>query len=253
MVLKDGTELILEVDDNVPVFDSADPRLRPLRAAPAQVVPAQDNTPQQASEESGSLGGNSQVAESSGAITPTQDKDKNKLSTIAPPSSHHLLHLEYHPGCPWCKVSKQRRRSARRVRGEKPKAKEWGEKISFDHFIVGDSPAAYGSKVALLVRDEGGSELQFYPAKSKCAAGVEDALRDFGGDKLDKIQLAYTDNAPEYKKTLHTLKIPHNTSIPNRPTSNSQQGRRWHQGFIGGVWYGTCVLAACWDVLVPKL
>ena len=56
------------------------------------------------------------------------------------------------------------------------------------------------------VTNEAGSELQFHPSKTKGAANVEQNIRDFGGDKLDKIQMAYTDNAPEYKKALNNLK-----------------------------------------------
>ena len=94
------------------------------------------------------------------------------------PIEHYYTHLPRRDDCPTCMQAKQRRaRAARIPEADRQFATKWGERISFDHSIIGHGKGIDGNKVALNVCDEATDMWYYYPAKTKSASEVEDALR----------------------------------------------------------------------------
>ena len=146
-------------------------------------------------------------------------------STI--PKSHFLLHLPAHPDCPTCRQAKQRRAAARPQKPEeRDMATRFGGRISFDHAIVGNIPGVAGFRTGLHIDDEASNFQQFFPAKTRSTHEVEYALRTFIGKQTDQVEELYSDNAPEYVKSVRNLRLNSRRSTPRRPTSNARKERK---------------------------
>jgi hypothetical protein len=102
----------------------------------------------------------------------------------------------------------------------------FGGRISFDHAIVGNIPGVAGFRTGLHIDDEASNFQQFFPAKTRSTHEVEYALRTFIGKQTDQVEELYSDNAPEYVKSVRSLRLNSRRSTPRRPTSNARKERK---------------------------
>ena len=86
-------------------------------------------------------------------------------------------------------------RRRKREEGEKPKV--FGEIVTADHIVLGETDmGGAGERAALVVRDLATGWISCYPLPNKSADSARNALDLFEGPRR-VVQLFYSDNAPE--------------------------------------------------------
>jgi hypothetical protein len=160
-----------------------------------------------------------------------------------PPDDHYLTHLPKHPGCKTCNHCKVQRKHCRDKEKAKKKKTEqivklsltpasgdatasapkaFGDLVTSDSIFVlrknSNSPAKHGDTTALVVRDRGTGWTQAYPAKTKSSDEIKAAVQDFKGSA--KVELWYSDGAPELHIACRDEGIRHDKADPHRSETN---------------------------------
>ena len=76
---------------------------------------------------------------------------------------------------------------------------------------------------AIIVKDLFSKVKALFPVFSKTGQEAENVLRKFFGDK--KVEVFYSDNAPELKLACNNLGIVHELSLPGVPQNNAMVER----------------------------
>lgn len=136
-----------------------------------------------------------------------------------------LTHL-YGCRCPYCRIAKQRRHQARRVKLAKKKVtpKHFGFRTMFDTYETNSTEVCHGverSKVAQVLLDEASRFLYSYPVKDKTSENIADSVVQYAGENgLDKLKVFYTDGARSFKQALKKLRLTRRRSTPYTPNAN---------------------------------
>ena len=110
---------------------------------------------------------------------------------------------------------------------------KWGEILTFDYLYSGSQRTVglHAEKECLVVKDMYTGISHAYPMDKRTSARVMESIKFFTGRR--RIQLAYSDNAPEFISAMKALNILHETSTPGVPKTNGII-ERVNQLIIGG-------------------
>ena len=100
----------------------------------------------------------------------------------------------------------------------------WLELATADHLVAqnGSMEGITGDCDAIIIKDLF-SKVKAFPVFSKTGQEAENVLKKFFGDK--KVEVFYSDNAPELKLACKTLGIVHELSLPGVPQNNAMVER----------------------------
>ncbi len=217
LTLPTGNVVELQVVNRVPIW----PMERAINEAFAgRVCPTMEG------------GSSSSTGIAPGGPVPTTDvasgqgKEEDVLLEGEVPPEHYLTHRPKLAKCEACQEAKLYHRQCRRTSGEtradEPhKAKKFGDAITMDH-LSSDGEAGLsrsGNSTALVVRDLFTGWIDAYPAGSKCADEVVQALLNFVAVD-ETVGYVASDGAEEYKAAMKQLGWRHRTSTPGRPQTN---------------------------------
>ena len=167
-------------------------------------------------------------------------RKKGTLKGEADTMEHMLTYRYSNPCCDSCVRAKMRRLKTRRGAFKRP-PKKWGDVVTMD-FILPERVDSLGfdeDKEVLTIRDLYSRMMMAYTTTSRDTDEVVRCIRHFMGRR--KIQLIYSDEAPEFVKACKGLRIEHDTSLPGRKKNNSL-AERTNLYIIDQV--STCPLAA---------
>ena len=214
--------LKLDVRNNIPFIPAGGVRTSP-NAAVAKVIEAMDMTvcvdsikrkaedivvPAVAEgseeDESGNLG--SSEGEEEPPLNPSQRLE------------HLLTHMPKRKDCDTCQRAKMKAKP--RYRGSyRPQVSTWGELVTADHVSGNGFDFAIGDEIgAIVLKDAHTGLVGYYGVKDKTWETTKWAIREFQGTR--KIQLLYTDGAPEIARAARSLDILQRTSTPGVPQNN---------------------------------
>ena len=126
----------------------------------------------------------------------------------------------YCKACQKCSVYKRHARRKKKVKeGEIPLATQFGDSVTFDHFLLRkeDSVGVDGEKACMVGHDEATDLLGAYPQAAKAKADAIRAIKDWAGPVPHKvIKRFYSDNAGEFLAAAKALHLVHEKSTPRR-------------------------------------
>ena len=154
------------------------------------------------------------------------EPDDTWVDEIEP--NHFLTHLPKSRKCNICLQSKLIATPHRRLKHQSQNLREARQaelpegplqRIEVDHVISYDQPSSDEEVVSLVCRDRYSGTVWSYPALTKEAEEVEDALRHFCGNKAPIISVA-SDRAPEILKAIRDVGFTPDPSVPGDTLHN---------------------------------
>ena len=145
--------------------------------------------------------------------TPTRNVDLGKHSVYT--------HFPKDRKCEICQRTKITRAPwRRRIGGAVPRAENFGDLITADHKVLGESCESRNNhRYAIVVQDLATQWIQSYPCKTKTFQETQRSLQKFlEPDRKPKV--IYTDNSLEFGKACEDLSWNHCTSTPHRSQTN---------------------------------
>ena len=130
-------------------------------------------------------------------------------------------HFPLDRNCEICKRTKITRAPCRRRDGGAVRrAEHFGDLITGDHKVLGDSCESRNNhRYAVVVQDLATQWIQAYPCKTKTSQETQRSLQKFlEPDRNPKV--IYTDNSLEFGKACEDLSWNHCTSTPHRSETN---------------------------------
>ena len=136
-----------------------------------------------------------------------------------------LTHTIKDPRCEACTRCKMQRKPCRRIKTAEdrkhPPPSEFGGLVTCDHIIVGTGDRDTGAEdtAALVIMDRYTGWIECHPAPQKTKAETKLAFQRFAGPR-GKIDLLYSDGAPELEAAATELGWLHDTCTPDRKQTN---------------------------------
>ena len=130
-------------------------------------------------------------------------------------------HFPKDRNCEICQRTKiTRAPCTRRIGGAVPRAEKFGDLITADHEVLGESCESRNNhRYAIVVQDLATEWIQSYPCKTKTSEETRRSLQKFlEPDRNPKV--IYTDNSLEFGKACEDLSWNHCTSTPHRSETN---------------------------------
>ena len=145
------------------------------------------------------------------------------LKAEAKSRAHLLTHIPKNPFCEVCNKAKMTKPPSYSQDGSKQvKSEKFGDHISCDFLVTGDydERGIDDEKVALVVKDIATKFIYVYPSGRKDAESAILAMKHFVGPG-DKVEVVYSDNAPELINAIKTLQWRHVLSKAYLSQSNA--------------------------------
>ena len=101
----------------------------------------------------------------------------------------------------------------------------WLELVTADHLVAqnGSMEGITGDRDAIIIKDLFSKVKALFPVFSKTGQEAENVLKRFFGDK--RVEVFYSDNAPELKLACKNVGIVHELSLPGVPQNNAMVER----------------------------